>query len=85
VRILTSNVQAQSCGLVNVAFDNLDVRKVVDHLWTKHRIVVTTAGVEGQYRGLRVTPNIYTTLEEIDTFAAAIESLVRTGLPKETA
>jgi hypothetical protein len=50
-----------------------------------HRFVVTTAGVEGQYRGLRITPNIYTTLDEIDTFAAAVESLVRDGLPKETA
>jgi isopenicillin-N epimerase len=85
VRILTSNDPEQSCGLVNVALDTFDVRKVVDHLWTKHRIVVTAAGVQGQYQGLRVTPNIYTTLEEIDTFASAIEGLVRTGLPKETA
>jgi selenocysteine lyase/cysteine desulfurase len=85
VRILTSKDPEQSCGLVNVALDNFDVRKVVTHLWSKHRIVVTTAGVEGQYQGLRITPNIYTTLDEIDTFAAAIESLVRTGLPKETA
>ena len=85
VRILTSNDPEQSCGLVNVALDNFDLRKVVAHLWNRHRIVVTTAGVEGQYRGLRITPNIYTTLEEIDTFAEAIESLVRNGLPKETA
>jgi isopenicillin-N epimerase len=85
VRILTSNDPEQSCGLVNVALDNFDPRKVVDHLWTRHRIVVTTAGVEKQYQGLRITPNIYTTLDEIDTFAAAMEDLVRTGLPKETA
>jgi selenocysteine lyase/cysteine desulfurase len=84
-KILTSNDPEQSCGLVNAALGSFDLGKVVDHLWSKHRIVVTTAGVEGQYRGLRVTPNIYTTLEEIDTFASAIENLVRTGLPKETA
>jgi isopenicillin-N epimerase len=85
VRILTSPDPEQSCGLVNVALDGFDLRKVVSHLWTRHRISVTSAGVEGQYQGLRITPNIYTTLEEIDTFAEAIESLVKSGLPKETA
>jgi len=85
VRILTSNDPEQSCGLVNVTIDGMDMNKVTSHLWNKHRIVVTTAGVEKQYRGLRITPNIYTTLEEIDAFADAMESLVRTGLPKETA
>jgi isopenicillin-N epimerase len=85
VRILTSPDPEQSCGLVNVTLDGFDLRKVVAHLWSKHRIVVTTAGVEGQYQGLRITPNIYTTLEEIDTFAEAIAGLVRSGLPKETA
>jgi selenocysteine lyase/cysteine desulfurase len=84
VRVLTSNDPEQSCGLVNVTIENFDMPKVVDHLWRRHRIVVTAAGVEGQYRGLRITPNIYTTLEEIDTFATAMESLVRTGLPKES-
>ena len=29
------------------------------------------------YQGLRVTPNIYTTLEEIDTFSTAIEDLLK--------
>jgi isopenicillin-N epimerase len=85
VRILTSNDPEQSCGLVNVTIDGMDMNKVVAHLWNRHRIVVTTAGVENQYRGLRITPNIYTTLEEIDAFAEAMEGLVRNGLPKETA
>jgi hypothetical protein len=29
------------------------------------------------YQGVRVTPNIYTTVEEIDTFAAAMEELLK--------
>jgi isopenicillin-N epimerase len=85
VRILTSNDPEQSCGLVNVTIDGMDMNKVVAYLWNRHRIVVTTAGVEHQYRGLRITPNIYTTLEEIDAFADAMDALVKTGLPKETA
>ena len=33
------------------------------------------------YNGIRVTPNIYTPLEEIDTFVAAMEDLLKNGLP----
>ena len=32
-------------------------------------------------KGLRVTPNLYTTLEEVDTFAAAMEKIADKGLP----
>ena len=33
------------------------------------------------YRGLRVTPNIYTPLEEIDTFVTAMLEVANKGLP----
>jgi hypothetical protein len=33
----------------------------------------------GEYQGLRVTPNVYTTLEEIDTFVDVMESVIRRG------
>ncbi len=33
------------------------------------------------YSGLRVTPNVYTTLEEIDTFAQAMLDVAKNGLP----
>jgi len=31
--------------------------------------------VHEEYEGLRITPNVYTTLEEIDTFAGAMEEI----------
>ena len=34
-----------------------------------------------EYQGLRVTPNVYTTLEEIDTFIMAMEDLLKNGVP----
>ena len=83
-KILTSKDPEQSCGLVNLSLTNIEAPKVASHLWQKHRIVVTPI-VHAEYQGIRVTPNIYTTLDEIDTFAGAIESLLRTGLPRETA
>jgi selenocysteine lyase/cysteine desulfurase len=83
-KILTSKDPEQACGLVNLSLAAIPAARVARHLWDKHRIVVT-AIVHDEYQGIRVTPNIYTTLEEIDSFASAIEGLVRTGLPKETA
>ena len=53
-----------------------DVSKAYDFLWTKCRII-TAAIKRTDYQGLRVTPNIYTTLEEVDTFAAAVENLLK--------
>ncbi len=33
------------------------------------------------YQCLRISPNIYTTLEEIDTFIAAMEDALKNGVP----
>ena len=41
-------------------------------LWSKHAIITTFIGSE-EYSGLRITPNVYSTLGEVDTFAAAVE------------
>jgi hypothetical protein len=31
---------------------------------------------------LRVSPNVYTTLEEIDTFVEAMEDAIKSGVPE---
>ena len=47
-----------------------------DYLWSRYRIIVAPIH-HPEWTGTRVTPNIYTTLEEVDTFSAAIEALVK--------
>ena len=76
VNILTSFDPNQSWGLANISLAGLDVSKVYDHLWAKYRIIVA-AIKHAEYSGLRVTPNVYSTLEEIDTFSGAIEELLK--------
>ncbi len=76
VKILNSRLPNQAWGLSNVSLEGVDVSKAYDFLWTKYRIV-TAAIKRSDYQGLRVTPNIYTTLEEVDTFASAIGDLLR--------
>jgi selenocysteine lyase/cysteine desulfurase len=52
----------------------VDTNKVVEQLWAKWRIVATPIN-HAEYSGIRVTPNVYTTLEEVDTFAEAMERI----------
>jgi isopenicillin-N epimerase len=80
VRILTSFDPAQSCGLANVSLDGVDPHKLAAHLWDKRRIIVTPI-VHEEFKGLRVTPNVYTTLGELDAFAEEMEAVVAKGLP----
>jgi selenocysteine lyase/cysteine desulfurase len=79
VRILTPYDPAQSCGLANISIDGIDPVKLANHLWDSHRILATPI-VHTEFSGLRVTPNVYTTLREVDTFCDAIERVIRTGL-----
>jgi selenocysteine lyase/cysteine desulfurase len=76
VKILTSFDPAQSWGLANISLANVDPAKVYDHLWAKYRIIVAPIK-HAEYQGLRVTPNVYTTLDEIDTFSGAIEGVLK--------
>ena len=68
VKILNSREPNQAWGLFNVSLERVDAPKAYDFLWSKYRII-TAAIKRDDYQGLRVTPNIYTTLEEVDTFA----------------
>ena len=78
VRLHTSLDPTQSCGLANVGLDAVDCVKLTEFFWTKHRIIVTPIKRD-DYQGIRVTPNVYTTLEEIDTFAGILEDVARRG------
>lgn len=69
-----------SCGLATFAIEGVDNAKLTDFLWTKHRIIAVTID-HPAVKGVRVTPNVYTTLEEIDMFCEAVETVLANGLP----
>jgi selenocysteine lyase/cysteine desulfurase len=73
-RLHTNLDPAHSCAIGNVQVLNVPTPKVVSQLWEKWRIIATPI-MHAEYEGLRVTPNVYTTLEEVDTFAAAMERI----------
>jgi isopenicillin-N epimerase len=79
VKILNSEDPEQSCAIGFISVDGFDAPKLTAHLWEKYRIWTTAVVTEGEYQGLRITPNVYTTIEEIDTFAEAMEKVILAG------
>jgi selenocysteine lyase/cysteine desulfurase len=88
IRILSNlGEPAEIWAVAAVNIEGIDVRSLARFLMNKYRIVVVSL-VGGappnqvyDYQALRVSPNVYTTLEEIDTFVAAMEDAIKNGVP----
>ncbi|HEX9638399.1 MAG TPA: aminotransferase class V-fold PLP-dependent enzyme [Acidobacteriota bacterium] len=80
VRFHSSFDPRQSCALFNVAIEGVDPEALGDTLWRRHRIL-TAAISHPECPGIRVTPNVYTSLEELDRFVGVMEQVARRGLP----
>ena len=80
VRFNTSFDPAQSCAIANVHIEGMDPTAIGSYLFSKHRIF-TTPIVHEEFQGIRITPNVYTTLGELDRFCNVMESIARNGLP----
>jgi isopenicillin-N epimerase len=79
VKVPTQLDTPYSGAIALVTIEGLDTGKLVGWLLDKHR-VVTTPIVHAEFSGLRITPNIYTTTDEIDTFADLVLSAIKQGI-----
>ena len=79
VQILNSEDPEQSCGIGFISVDGIDAPKLSAYLWEKYRIWTVAIVTPGEYQGLRITPNVYTTLEEVDTFGDVMEKVIKAG------
>ena len=69
-----------SCGIATVTIDGIDDAKLSTHLFKKHRIITTGIGHK-QIKGIRISPNVYSTIQEVDMFCEAVEDVMANGLP----
>jgi selenocysteine lyase/cysteine desulfurase len=76
----TSFDPAQSCAIATVKIDGIEPSAIGSYLFNKHRIF-TTPIVHEEFKGIRITPNVYTTLGELDRFCALMERIASKGLP----
>jgi selenocysteine lyase/cysteine desulfurase len=80
VRVLTPLDDPARAGAIGfVSIDGLDPAKLGGWLLSKHRIV-TTPIVFPEFSGVRVTPNVYTTRDEIDVFVEKVLEAMRGGI-----
>jgi selenocysteine lyase/cysteine desulfurase len=70
---------AHSCGLTTVEIEGIEPSKLAEWLLDKKGIFVTGIG-HPSFKGVRVTPNVYTTLGEIDRFKDAMLEAARSGI-----
>jgi len=77
----TSFDPKQSCAIANFKIDGIDPVAIGSYLMSKHKIF-TTPIVHEEFTGIRITPNVYTTLWELDRFCNVVEDIARKGLPK---
>jgi selenocysteine lyase/cysteine desulfurase len=88
IQMHSSLKPGQTWGLATVGIQGVDPGKISTFLWDRYRIIV--AGISGgqlpgprfEYQGIRVTPNIYTTIQEIDTFVGGMKELLSTPQTK---
>lgn len=79
VKVLTPLDSEYSGALALVSIDGLDFGKLGSWLLSKHRIVNTPID-HPEFKGLRITPNVYTTVDEIDTFSDKVLEAIRKGI-----
>ncbi len=80
VRLYTRMEPEHGCAIATFHIDGIDDVKLVEHLWGKHRIFTVHIDY-ANVQGIRVSPNTYTTLDEIDSFVKAVENVLVNGLP----
>jgi isopenicillin-N epimerase len=76
----TSFDPRQSCAIANVGVEGIEPTAIGAHLMSAHKIF-TTPIVHEEFKGLRITPNVYTTLAELDRFSTVLAQIARKGLP----
>lgn len=79
VRVPTPLDSPDAGAIALVSVEGIDPGALTDWLLGKHRIV-TVAIKHAEFSGIRVTPNVYTTIDEVDRFAATMEQAISKGI-----
>lgn len=79
VHVLTHLDDRNSGAIALFNVDGIESGALGSWLMAKHRIV-TTPIAHKEYNGLRITPNVYTTLDEVDTFTDKVLIAINRGI-----
>lgn len=74
VKVNTPADPHRACGIANIGVSNMKPSDLAKTLMDRYKIF--TVPIEGQgVFGCRITPNVYTTTQELDTFIQAIKEI----------
>jgi selenocysteine lyase/cysteine desulfurase len=79
VHLHTSLKPQFACGLAVVNIEGIDPGDLSNHMWNQHKIIVTPIK-HAEFQGIRVTPNVCTTLLELNRFIAAMQDVLENGV-----
>jgi selenocysteine lyase/cysteine desulfurase len=79
VRLLTTLGPETNGAIATFRIEGMDMPQLTGWLWAKHKIAVGGQG-HPEIMGIRVTPNVYTSLDEIDRFCDTVLQAVRKGM-----
>ena len=77
VKLLNADSPEQSCGIGALRVDGIRAEQLTATLLNKFKIHVRTRVMPGEFECIRVTPNIYASLEDVDRFSRAIIAIAR--------
>ena len=69
---------SRSCGIANVGIEGILPADLAKRLMTEHK-VFTVAIDYANVHGCRITPNLYTTTKELDSFVLALKTMSNNG------
>ena len=79
IKFNTSQKPGMAGGLANFDIPGFDIQAMNQWLFDEFGIV-TVVTKHPEYRGFRVSPSVFTTLDELDLFCDAIETGIRRGI-----
>jgi isopenicillin-N epimerase len=75
IRLHTSRNPKFACGIATIQIEGINSNELASRLWNDHKIIVTPI-MHDEFEGIRITPNVYTTLHELDRFISAIKNTI---------
>ena len=77
VKLLTPYDPTQACALGSMMLEGRDARELTAELQQRWGIHVRRRQVKDEFECIRITPNVFTRLDEIDLFVEAIRTLAK--------
>jgi isopenicillin-N epimerase len=79
VRLLTALGPNINGAIATFRIEGMDMQRLTGWLWANHRIATGGQG-HPEIQGIRITPNVYTSLDELDRFCDKVMIAVKQGM-----